>query len=41
MRGAIELHLKAMRDHGDPIPQPTTVADYITMPAQDSTCPMI
>jgi predicted RNase H-like HicB family nuclease len=29
MRGAIEMHLKAMREDGDPIPEPTTLGDYI------------
>ena len=33
MRGAIEMHLEAMREDGDPIPEPTTVADYIAIPA--------
>jgi predicted RNase H-like HicB family nuclease len=33
MRGAIEMHLETMREDGDPIHQPTTVADYIAIPA--------
>jgi len=33
MRGAVETHLEGMRDDGDPIPEPTTVADYIAVPA--------
>ena len=33
MRGAIEMHLAAMQEDGDPIPQPTTVTDYIAIPA--------
>jgi len=33
MRGAVEMHLEAMREDGDPIPEPTTVADYIAVPA--------
>jgi predicted RNase H-like HicB family nuclease len=33
MRGAIQLHLEAMRLDGDPIPQPSTRADYIDAPA--------
>ena len=33
MRGAIEMHLEAMRSDGDLIPEPTTRADYIEMPA--------
>jgi len=33
MREAIELHLRAMREDGEAIPEPTTVADYITTAA--------
>jgi predicted RNase H-like HicB family nuclease len=33
MRGAVEMHIESMRDDGDPIPEPTTVADYIAVPA--------
>jgi predicted RNase H-like HicB family nuclease len=33
MRGAIEMHLRAMREDGDPIPEPTTRADYFEMSA--------
>lgn len=33
MRGAIEMHLGAKRADGDPIPEPTTRADYIELPA--------
>jgi predicted RNase H-like HicB family nuclease len=29
MRGAIQMHLEAVREDGDPIPEPTTKADYI------------
>ena len=29
MSQAIEMHLKGMREDGLPIPQPTTIADYI------------
>ena len=29
MRVAIELHLEGMREDGLPIPQPTTLADYV------------
>jgi predicted RNase H-like HicB family nuclease len=32
IRGAVEMHLEAMREDGDPIPEPTTVADYIAIP---------
>jgi predicted RNase H-like HicB family nuclease len=33
IRGAIELHLETMREDGDPIPEPTTVAEYVAVPA--------
>jgi len=33
MRGAIEMHLDAMRADGDPIPAPTTTAGTIAIPA--------
>jgi predicted RNase H-like HicB family nuclease len=33
MRGAIEMHLEGMREDGDPIPEPSTVAGYITISA--------
>ena len=33
IRGAVEMHLEAMRVDGDPILEPTTVADYIAIPA--------
>lgn len=33
IRGAVELHLESMREDGDLIPEPTTVADYIAIPA--------
>jgi predicted RNase H-like HicB family nuclease len=29
MRGAIELHIAGMREDGLPIPEPTSLADYI------------
>jgi len=29
MRRAVELHLELMRTDGDPIPEPTTRADYV------------
>ena len=29
MRVAVELHLEGMREDGLPIPQPTTLADYV------------
>jgi len=33
MRGALRLHLDAMREDGDAIPAPSTRADYIEAPA--------
>jgi len=33
MRGAIKMHLEAMRRDGDPIPEASTRADYIEAPA--------
>jgi predicted RNase H-like HicB family nuclease len=33
VRAAIEMHLAAMRESGDPIPEPTTLAEYIASPA--------
>ena len=33
MREAIDLHLRAMRADGDAIPEPTTVANYVTAAA--------
>jgi predicted RNase H-like HicB family nuclease len=32
IREAIELHLQGMREDGDPIPNPTSIADYVTVP---------
>ncbi len=34
MREGIEFHLKSMREDGHPIPEPTTLADYIEVPAE-------
>jgi predicted RNase H-like HicB family nuclease len=31
IREAIEFHLEGMREHGDPIPEPSTVAEYVTV----------
>jgi len=33
MEEAIEMHLEAMREDGDPIPEPTTLAGTIAIPA--------
>ena len=32
IRQAVEMHLEGMREDGDPIPQPTTLADYVVVP---------
>ncbi len=32
IREAIELHLQGMREDGDPIPEPSSIADYVTIP---------
>jgi predicted RNase H-like HicB family nuclease len=29
MREAVELHLEGMREDGEPVPEPTTVSDYV------------
>jgi predicted RNase H-like HicB family nuclease len=31
MREAIEFHLEGMRQHGDAIPAPSTITEYITV----------
>lgn len=33
MQEGIEIHLKGMREDGDPIPEPTTTVDYVEAPA--------
>jgi len=33
IRGAVEMHLQAMREDGDKIPEPTTVTGYVALPA--------
>ena len=33
IREAIELHMESLEQHGDPVPEPTTVADSITVSA--------
>jgi hypothetical protein len=30
--GAIEMHLAGMREDGDPVPEPTTAAEYLEVP---------
>ncbi len=31
IREAIALHLRGMREDGDPIPEPTTLVDYVPL----------
>jgi len=31
MREAVEFHLEGMREHGDPIPEPSAQPEYITV----------
>ena len=31
---AIELHLEGMREDGEPIPEPTTISDYVLVDAK-------
>ena len=33
MERAIEIHLAGMREDGDAIPEPTTAAEYLEVPA--------
>jgi len=33
IREAIELHIESLKEHGEPVPEPTTVADSITVSA--------
>jgi predicted RNase H-like HicB family nuclease len=30
MRKVIQMHLAGMREDGDPVPEPSTIAEYIT-----------
>jgi predicted RNase H-like HicB family nuclease len=32
IRGAIEMHLESMREDGDSIPEPTTIAGCVAVP---------
>jgi predicted RNase H-like HicB family nuclease len=32
IRKANELHVKAMRQHGDPVPEPISKVEYVAMP---------
>ena len=35
IREAIELHLEGMREDGDPVPEPTSIADNVVVLAGD------
>jgi predicted RNase H-like HicB family nuclease len=35
IREAIQLHLQGMREDGDPIPEPTSIADNVIVAAGD------
>ncbi len=39
MREAIDMHLEGMAEDGDPIPEPTTLADYIEVDVPAKTKP--
>ena len=32
IRSAVEMHLQSMREDGDPIPEPTTIAGELSIP---------
>ena len=32
IRGAMALHLETLREDGDPIPEPTTLTEQVTVP---------
>ena len=34
IREAIELHIESLQEHGEHIPEPTTVLDYVRVPAR-------
>ena len=35
MRGAIEMHLEGMREDGEPVPEPSTLCDYVETTAAE------
>ena len=37
IREAVELHLESLREHGERVPQPTTVLDYVRVPTRSVT----
>ncbi|MGH2351254.1 MAG: type II toxin-antitoxin system HicB family antitoxin [Chloroflexota bacterium] len=32
MREALEFHFEGMREHGEPIPEPTSLVEYVEVP---------
>ena len=35
MREAIEFHIEGLKLHGDPVPQPTSICEYIAIGARE------
>jgi predicted RNase H-like HicB family nuclease len=33
IREAIEFHIEGLREHGDPVPPPTSTMEYVEVPA--------
>jgi len=33
IREAVEFHIESLREHGDPVPEPTSKADYVEVAA--------
>jgi len=33
IREAVEMHIESMREHGEPVPEPTTLVDSVTVTA--------
>lgn len=33
IRGGIELHIESLREHGEPVPPPTSAAGFVTVAA--------
>jgi predicted RNase H-like HicB family nuclease len=33
IREAVEMHIESMQEHGEPVPQPTTIVDSVTVSA--------
>ncbi|HYX69165.1 MAG TPA: type II toxin-antitoxin system HicB family antitoxin [Terriglobales bacterium] len=37
IREAIKLHIESLREHGEHVPEPTTVLDYVRVPVRGVT----